>query len=111
MADRLGIADDAGPVDDHLVLHAVGLRQAGAEVGIYTRHARRGAEDDAGGRAARDVRGLVVRPFGDALPGLGLEIVKLHEVLSSFGHCSGHFRRHDRSAEDGHSREAVDDLA
>jgi hypothetical protein len=108
LADGEVVAVALAAVDDDLVLHAGRVGQAGHARRVFAGDARGRRQRQTGGGAAADKGGVVVGQLGDAPADGALQLVQVDEAAGGVTHRVQHFGRHERAAETGQRRRAVD---
>ncbi len=98
-------------VDQHLVLHAGGVREHGHFLGVRARHAGGGARRDGSRRAGGHDAPFGAGEFRETLSRSFHELVHVDVMTARLIHCRLHFRQHERAAQDRHGAPAVDDRA
>ena len=97
--DGVVVEVPVAPRDNHLVLHAPGVRQTVHPARVQPGHARRHAQHDARRRSRRDVPGLGARDVGNGPARPGLQFRDIHAMLRGFRHGLRHLRRENRPAQ------------
>ena len=110
LGDRVVVAVALDLLDDDLGLRqAVEVGEGEGVGGVGPGDAGGDGEHDPGGRAGRDVAGLVVGQLGNALADPFLQGVEVDERFGGGRHGLQHFLGHPRAAEAGQGCRGIDD--
>ena len=107
--DRGVVRDPVAALDEELARQAGEIGVAHERLGGVAAHAHDRRQEQAGGRTARDEGSLVAGQLGDAATDGVLQFVEVDERLRRLAHRLDDLGWHQRAAEIGHRRRAVDD--